>query len=89
MRDTLDQLRRAFDADSVAEKNLAIRAGFDSIESLAAELDEARIIIAELWYGCIGGPIGGGDGETRAVITPNGKVLNRARAFLDRRATGR
>ena len=35
-----ERLRRAFDADSVAEKNLAIRAAYDFIAALRARIAE-------------------------------------------------
>lgn len=37
MSDLVKQLRRAFDADSVAEKNLAIRAAYDFIAAMQAD----------------------------------------------------
>ena len=49
MSDLVERLRRAFDADSVAEKNLAIRAAYDFIAAMQTDAAPALKPAVEVW----------------------------------------
>lgn len=72
MSDLVERLRRAFDADSVAEKNLAIRAAYDFIAAMQTDAAPALKPAVEVWTQALSafhlGRFGHDDEAAAAVI---------------------